>query len=64
MNLPRPDVLSTDCGTGLHYGQNLTPDLTWQKQIGEAWQPDDVRRVLDRIPGIFPRKKSINPNTK
>lgn len=55
MNLPRPDVLSTDCGTGLHYGQNLTPDLTWQKQIGEAWQPDDVRRILDRIPGIFPQ---------
>jgi sucrose-phosphate synthase len=55
LNLPRPDVLSTDSGTGLHYGQNLTPDLTWQKQIGEAWQPDEIQRILDRLPGVFPQ---------
>jgi len=53
LGLPRPDVLSTDSGTQLHYGQNLTPDLSWQKQIAEAWQPDEVRRVLDDLPGMF-----------
>jgi len=57
LDLPRPDVLATDCGTGLRYGQNLTPDLTWQKQIGEAWQPDAVRRVLDHLPGVFPQEE-------
>ncbi len=55
LRLPRPDVLATDCGTGLHYGQNLTPDLTWQRQIGEAWQPEEVRRVLDYLPGVYPQ---------
>lgn len=53
LGLPRPDVLSTDSGTQLHYGANLTPDLTWQKQIGEAWQPEEVHKVLDRLPGVF-----------
>jgi sucrose-phosphate synthase len=57
LHLPRPDVLATDCGTGLHYGQNLTPDLTWQRQIGEAWQPEEVRRVLDDLPGVFPQEE-------
>lgn len=57
LHLPRPDVLATDCGSGLHYGQNLTPDLTWQRQIGEAWQPDEVRRVLDYLPGVFPQEE-------
>lgn len=55
LNLPIPDVLSTDSGTGLHYGNQLTPDLTWQKQIRDAWQPDQVRRILDRLPGVFPQ---------
>ena len=55
LDLPIPDVLSTDSGTGLHYGNQLTPDLTWQKQIRDAWQPDEVRRILDRLPGVFPQ---------
>ncbi|MCA9038587.1 MAG: glycosyltransferase, partial [Planctomycetaceae bacterium] len=55
LGIPVPDVLSTDSGTGLHYGKSLTPDLTWQKQIGDAWEPDEVRKVLDRLPGVFPQ---------
>jgi len=51
--LPRPHVISTDSGTQLHYGENLTPDLTWQKQIGDAWQPDEIHTALDRLPGVF-----------
>ncbi|MCA9042467.1 MAG: HAD-IIB family hydrolase, partial [Planctomycetaceae bacterium] len=57
MHLPMPDVLSTDSGTGLHYGEQLTPDLTWQKQIGDAWQPEEIRRILDRLPGVFPQSE-------
>ena len=57
MHLPMPDVLSTDSGTGLHYGKDLTPDLTWQKQIGDAWQPEEIRRILDRLPGVFPQSE-------
>jgi len=53
LNLPRPDVLDTDAGTQLHYGEKLTPDLSWQKQIGESWDRDTIRKVLDDIPGLF-----------
>lgn len=53
LGLPRPDILDTDAGTQLHYGEKLTPDLTWQKQIGHAWQPDEIRAIVDNIPGCF-----------
>jgi len=55
MNLPKPDLLQSDVGTQLHYGENLTPDLRWQKQIGYAWRPNEVRQILDHIPGLFPQ---------
>ena len=47
--LPRPDLIETDCGTQLHYGENLVPDRSWQKQIGYAWQPDEIRKLLDEL---------------
>ncbi len=53
LGLPKPDVLDTDAGTQLHYGKNLTPDLSWQKQIGYAWKPREIRDLLDSTPGLF-----------
>ncbi len=53
LRLPKPDVLDTDAGTQLHYGENLTPDLSWRKQIGFAWQPEEIRKTLDAVPGLF-----------
>ncbi|MEZ6091806.1 MAG: HAD-IIB family hydrolase [Pirellulaceae bacterium] len=53
LHLPRPDLIDTDAGTQLHYGEKLTPDRTWQKQIGYAWQPEEVSRVLDGQPGFY-----------
>lgn len=53
LGLPRPDVLDTDVGTQLHYGVNLTPDLSWRKQIGYAWKPIEIRALLDGQPGLF-----------
>jgi sucrose-phosphate synthase len=55
LRLPRPDMISTDVGTQFHYGENLTPDRSWQKSIGYAWQPDRIREVLDQLPGLFPQ---------
>ncbi|MCA9131682.1 MAG: HAD-IIB family hydrolase [Planctomycetales bacterium] len=52
LGLPRPDVLDTDAGTQLHYGAALTPDSSWRKQIGYAWKPDEIRRLLDAQPGL------------
>jgi sucrose-phosphate synthase len=53
LGLPQPDLLDTDVGTQLHYGESLTSDLTWRKQIGHAWKPDEIRRLLDGLPGFY-----------
>jgi sucrose-phosphate synthase len=57
LGLPRPDVLDTDAGTQLHYGENLADDLSWQKQIGDAWKPSAVRELLDAQPGFYLQKE-------
>jgi len=53
LGLPRPDLMDTDCGTQLHYGEKLTPDRSWRKQIDYAWKPEEVRKALDHLPGFF-----------
>lgn len=52
LGLPKPDLLDTDAGTQLHYGEGLTPDRSWRKQIGYAWDPDRIREVLGEVSGI------------
>lgn len=53
LGLPKPDLIDTDCGTQLHYGEGLTPDRSWQKSIGYAWRPDEIREALAEVPGLF-----------
>jgi sucrose-phosphate synthase len=53
LELPRPDLLDTACGTQLHYGPNLTADRSWSKQIGYAWKPQEIRQLLDDQPGFY-----------
>ncbi len=55
LGLPTPDLLSTSVGTELHYGETLTPDRSWQKQIAFQWKPDEVRKVLDEVEGLYPQ---------
>lgn len=55
LGLPMPDVLSTSVGTELHYGTNLTPDLSWRKQIGYQWKPLEIRAVMEAMDGVFPQ---------
>jgi len=52
LDLPRPDLIDTGAGTQLHYGEKLTADRSWQKSIGYAWKPDEVRSLLAEIPGL------------
>ena len=52
LGLPRPDLIDTDVGTQLHYGEKLTPDRSWMKSIGYAWKPDKIREALEGIPGF------------
>ncbi len=57
LGLPRPDLMDTDVGTQLHYGEKLLPDRSWRKQIGYAWKPDEIRAVLQDVPGLFVQKE-------
>ncbi|QDU78363.1 Mannosylfructose-phosphate synthase [Polystyrenella longa] len=52
LGLPQPDLIDTDCGTKLHYGENLTVDSSWQKSIGYAWNAEGIRKVMAELPGI------------
>jgi len=58
LHLPKPDLIDTDAGTQLHYGDALTPDQSWRKQIGYAWKPDEIREVLEQLPGVFRQEDS------
>ncbi len=57
LGLPQPDLIDTDAGTQLHYGENLTPDLSWRKSIDYAWKPEAIHQVLDKLPGLFLQKE-------
>ena len=52
LGLPRPDLIDTDAGTQLHYGQNLTPDQSWRQQIGFAWKPNEIAPIIETLPGV------------
>lgn len=52
LGLPQPDLIDTDAGTQLHYGQRLTPDRSWGSSIGYAWQPEAVRDALRAVSGL------------
>jgi len=58
LGLPRPDLIDTDVGTQLHYGENLTPDLSWRKSIGFAWKPDEIRKVLETVDGLYIQREN------
>ncbi|MGD9855784.1 MAG: HAD-IIB family hydrolase, partial [Planctomycetaceae bacterium] len=58
LNLPMPDLFDTSCGTELHYGEKLTSDRSWRKQIGYQWKPDEVRAILDEMSGLFPQSEN------
>ncbi len=52
LQTPLPDVLITASGTELHYGRHLTRDTSWEHQIEYRWEPEEVRDVLDHLPGL------------
>ncbi len=55
--IPTPDVLISSLGTRIHYGQALTEDDYWANHIDHHWNPKQVRRVLDGLPGLEPQSK-------
>ncbi len=50
--IPRPDVLITSVGTGIHEGPNLEPASGWQAHLRYRWNREGVIAALDGVPGL------------
>ncbi|MCA8986527.1 MAG: glycosyltransferase [Planctomycetaceae bacterium] len=57
LGLPHPDLLDVAVGTELYYGKELIPDTSWRSQIGYQWNPAEIRKVLDGLPGFYLQDK-------
>ena len=55
--IPRPDVLISSLGTRIHYGSSLTEDDHWTQHIDHHWNPKQVRKTLDNLPGVALQSK-------
>jgi len=55
--IPQPDVLITNLGTEIYYAPNLTGDSAWKRHIGHQWHRDEVRRLLEDLPGLTMQPK-------
>jgi sucrose-phosphate synthase len=54
--VPLPDLLITSVGSEIHYGSQLIMDTSWQKHISYRWQPEQVRALMQDLPGITMQK--------
>ncbi|MED0704569.1 HAD-IIB family hydrolase [Aneurinibacillus aneurinilyticus] len=54
-NLPHPDILITDVGTEIYYGDNLRPDEEWQRRIEAQWSPAEIKRIALACEGLVPQ---------
>ncbi|MEJ2309005.1 MAG: HAD-IIB family hydrolase [Gammaproteobacteria bacterium] len=60
--IPRPDVLISSLGTRIHYGSSLTEDDHWTQHIDHHWNPKQIRKTLDHLPGVqLQSKKEQTP---
>jgi len=50
--VPNPDLLITSVGSEIYYGKGLVHDRTWHNHLAYKWQPDLVREVMQKIPGL------------
>ncbi len=59
IDCPEPDLLITSVGTEIYYARSdsYIQDETWIKQIPFHWRPEDVREVLDPLPGLYPQEE-------
>ena len=63
-SVPLPDVLISSLGTRIHYGANLTEDDHWADHIDYDWNPKQIRRLLDELPGLKLQPKKEQSHAK
>lgn len=51
-NLPVPQVLITDVGTGIYIGDQLQPDLEWTSLLEQAWNPKKIDLIASQVSGL------------
>ncbi|MBW4646274.1 MAG: HAD-IIB family hydrolase [Goleter apudmare HA4340-LM2] len=49
---PMPDLLITSTGSEIYYGPQVVTDTSWQRHIGQNWQPQAIREAMKDISGI------------
>lgn len=62
--IPSPDVLISSLGTRIHYGRNLTEDHHWANHIDHDWNPKQIKRVLEELPGLKLQPKKEQSTAK
>ena len=50
--LPIPDVMITCVGSEIYYGEQITKDKTWSRQIDYRWDPIALRQIMKRFKGL------------
>ncbi len=50
--VPTPDMIVTSLGTEIYYASQLIPDKSWANHINRQWTPQELRQVIEALPGI------------
>jgi sucrose-phosphate synthase len=50
--VPLPDLWITSVGSEIHYGSQIQLDTSWQRYISHRWQPELIKRIMQKLPGI------------
>ncbi|MFH0882202.1 MAG: HAD-IIB family hydrolase [bacterium] len=48
----KPDLLITDVGTQIYYGDPVAPDKGWRSHIDYRWEPERIREVMSSLKGL------------
>jgi sucrose-phosphate synthase len=49
---PMPDLLITSTGSEIYYGPQIVTDTSWQRHIGQNWQPQAIQEAMKDIVGV------------
>lgn len=52
LGAPQPDLLVTNVGTDIYYGDKLTEDASWRKQINYHWYPKRIKKAMASFDGV------------
>lgn len=50
--LPIPDLLVTDVGTSIHFGEDLSKDLEWASRMQDSWMPEEIDEIAASVQGM------------